>query len=759
MKRIILTFLLSFGFALGFAPLTVYATAGNLTGKGTVQKPYIITDEKDLLAFASLVNTSNPNACGKVTQSIGTSFENYKTVSGGNFDAWANANQIIWAPMGTEDSPYTGTFMAEEGVKICGITIDKGTTGQNLGFFGCVNGAKIKNVTLTDMKVCGDMNIGGIAGNAVNSTISGCNVERTNTSRIITGLETIGGIVGYAQDTVIENCTSDMHVWLKVQNNATVAARHKVGGIAGMVSLTDREDLTADKVLVKECTNKGYILCNSEDNHECTGGIVGRVVSESKNYRVIISDCTNNGNVHSIEAGTGGIAGYAYYTLIESCDNNASVTSTNTGAGGIVGIAKCCKLNSCYNNGEISGKMGVGGIAGYANYGTDIIECHNEKNVTAELCYVGGIAGSVLCPRGMTYRDEGSGEAGLIIPEAKMQKDTLIENCTNNAAITCNGDYKETDTIVVCDPTNGEPFAMAISGSYAGGIVGTVTDSVYFSEEGNTIYINNCTNLSNGTVKGAKDNCTYGAAYTGGILGAAKNSVVTGCSNKGTVVDVDKSASDTVRDDIGGYVYTVWLNADGGTVTPGLTIARDGKLDTLPTPSKTGCNFEGWYNGETEYSAGAEVTGALRLTAKWTLIPQSSPVTPVTPPTTAPVSNPVTIPAKEPDVSKKIPDQLPDITEKPEILNYEQNNEEEIINDGSETLSEDGSSENIETETTDTQGSNVETPDTAATDAESEEPSQGKGIFPYIAIGTLGTVVAGGTLGAWIFLKRRKSIK
>lgn len=754
MKKIILTLLLCLGFTLGFAPLTVYAAGGTLSGEGTVQNPYLIEDKVDLLAFAEIVNGTNAAACGKVINSIGTSYDNLTLET--EVETWAADNAITWTPMGTVNAPYTGTFTANDGVEIYGIKIDGAYNGQNMGFFGCVNGATIENVTLSGMLVCGEMNIGGIAGNAVDSTISGCTVKGSWRTFIIHGRETIGGIVGYAQDTYISDCKSEIRVWLEVPQNVTGDARHKVGGIAGMVRLTDRSDLTADKVLVNNCENTGCIWCKSENDNECTGGIVGRIVSDSADYKVVISACTNRGRVISIEAGTGGIVGYAYNTLIESCNNYELVTSSNAGTGGIVGIAKCCELNSCNNEGEINGKMGVGGIAGYANYGTDIIECHNKKEVTAELCYVGGIAGSVLCPRGMTYRDENSCEDVISIPEAKLQKDSLIEGCTNDAAITCQGDYEELGTVVVCNPSNGEPVAMAISGSYAGGIVGTVTDSVYFSEEGNTIYIKNCTNKTNGTVTGAKNNYTYGATYTGGILGAAKNSVVTGCSNEGTVVDVDVSASDTVRDDIGGYAYTVWLNADGGTVTPGLTIARDGKLDTLPTPSKTDYNFEGWYSGDTEYSAGAEVTGALRLTAKWMLIPQSSPVTPVTPPTTAPVSNPVTSSAEESDVSDNIPQQQPEIIMESDALGDGQNEEEENTNDVPETVSENGSSAVIDVETTDTKATNVETPDTAVTDAEPEESSKGKEIAPYVAIGVSGAVVAGGTSGAWIFLKRRK---
>ena len=67
--------------------------------------------------------------------------------------------------------------------------------------------------------------------------------------------------------------------------------------------------------------------------------------------------------------------------------------------------------------------------------------------------------------------------------------------------------------------------------------------------------------------------------------------------------------------------YTVTLDANGGTMS-GLETAtktvEDGKqVGTLPTPTRDGYNFLGWYNGETLVEAGTAVTGDMTLTAKW----------------------------------------------------------------------------------------------------------------------------------------------
>lgn len=630
MKKSIKFFLalgIVFAAATGFTPLNAFAAGGTLSGMGTETDPYLIEDRADLFAFADIVNgtngaTLNTAACGRVTQNIGVPLNDTL------YSTWAQDNVFEWTPMGIETAPYTGTFVADSGVVIYGLKIGSDYTGNNKGLFGYIREAEIKNVSLGDIAIIGDTNIGGIVGYAVDSTISGCNIN-SNDNLHIQGLETIGGIAGYTQDTYITDCKNQGPIRLIVEDDASASSRHKLGGIAGMVKLTDKVGLAEDKVLVADCENTGRIRCRSVNDSECTGGIVGRVVSDSATYRVIIKDCINRGEVKSIEAGTGGIAGYTYNALIKSCENYGKIISTNTGTGGIVGIAKCCELNSCNNYEAIQGIAGVGGIAGYANYGTDIIDCHNEGSVTGmeyttgsgetaqtiQPCYVGGIAGSVLSPRGMTYRDEGSGETAFAIPQNKMEKNTTISGCTNSGTVTCQGDYPEPTTLIVSHPSTNEPVAMAVGGSYAGGIIGASTDSVYFSEEGNKIYIEGCTN--SGTVTGAKTGYTKGAVFTGGILGSAKNTIVTNCNNNGTVTDAELSDTDTIQNDIGGYVFTVCLNGNGGTVSPGLVLAKNGKIETLPTPSKAGCVFEGWYTGNTLYQAGMDVSDKITLQAKW----------------------------------------------------------------------------------------------------------------------------------------------
>ena len=101
----------------------------------------------------------------------------------------------------------------------------------------------------------------------------------------------------------------------------------------------------------------------------------------------------------------------------------------------------------------------------------------------------------------------------------------------------------------------------------------------------------------------------------------------------GTGGDYGAGSSFFVTDDV--TLYAVWnevsvtsqmitLNANGGTVNPvSVTTGPDGSLSSLPTPTRNGYTFNGWYSAA---AGGAPVTELTRFTgnatiyAQWTLV-------------------------------------------------------------------------------------------------------------------------------------------
>ena len=92
----------------------------------------------------------------------------------------------------------------------------------------------------------------------------------------------------------------------------------------------------------------------------------------------------------------------------------------------------------------------------------------------------------------------------------------------------------------------------------------------------------------------------------------------------------------------------VTLDLDGGNGNDKEYILRGQKL-TLPTPTKDGYTFDGWFNGENEYDFSLPVFSTLSLTAHWVKNPTPPTTEPPTtkPPTTQPTTESTTQPTTQ----------------------------------------------------------------------------------------------------------------
>lgn len=77
---------------------------------------------------------------------------------------------------------------------------------------------------------------------------------------------------------------------------------------------------------------------------------------------------------------------------------------------------------------------------------------------------------------------------------------------------------------------------------------------------------------------------------------------------------------ETVEKLLGTY-YTVTFNPNSGTLPEAtsttVTTDANGKLTSLPTPTRTGYDFLGWFSGETKWDLNRTITENMTLTAKW----------------------------------------------------------------------------------------------------------------------------------------------
>ena len=142
-------------------------------------------------------------------------------------------------------------------------------------------------------------------------------------------------------------------------------------------------------------TAVGIRLPISQSNGGQYGGLFGYTEG------AVIKSCNVTGEVNGYNC-TGGIVGYANNnTHILNCSFQGNVEGNGQDRGGIVGSTSIgCDVSGCFVTGTVTGGNCVGGIAGNG-VGT-IKNCYALANVTATGVNAGGIAGkrieSAGCP-------------------------------------------------------------------------------------------------------------------------------------------------------------------------------------------------------------------------------------------------------------------------------------------------------------------------------------------------------------------------
>ena len=325
------TFAMTGGTVVGSIVLPYKLNSGTcrMEGLGTAAYPYQIENGNQLLLFQSIVNgtngqTPNPAACAELTNDI---------------DMSSIAN---FAPIGTQEHPYTGTFNGKNGKNhnISGLSV---SGSDYVGLFGYVKGATIQNINLCDSKITatsdGGNNIYTYAGGIVGFATDKAKIENCSTNHITITANSlhIGGIIGRGEgSTEISNCT----------NTSTLDGTYNVGGIAGYLKGSS----------ITNSGNSGNLPATGASG--CVGGIVG---------------CTSTGQ-------------------ISTCYNTGEITGgSNARVGGIVGLSEGSpSISDCYNVGAVHGGKFNGGIAGLA-IGT-YRYCYNTGAVTDSPCR-GGVIG------------------------------------------------------------------------------------------------------------------------------------------------------------------------------------------------------------------------------------------------------------------------------------------------------------------------------------------------------------------------------
>jgi len=325
-------------------------------GTGTEEEPYLIENEQDLLALASLVNAGNFSYADKYyLQSEDIDLSGYDN----------------WTPIGsTRDDMYLfkGTYDGNAKI-IKGMTIS--TFSQDevyAGLFGCVKGI-VKDLIVEDANIF-------VSGNGSGDVYA-------------------GAIAGRLEYGSIEDCSASGKISATGKSDITVYA----GGLIGCAEHSCK---------ISDCSFSGTAH-GTLVGTAYAGGIIARMYGD-----ITVNHCANTGSVYAggVTANSGGIAGWSdsgtVHNKIIECYNTGKVrhrtsnSNNNSFSGGVVGHFSSTDIFNCYNSGPVIAESafkgfdnGAGGIAGIQMGNGGVI----RDSYNAGLVYgakTGGISGEIL---------------------------------------------------------------------------------------------------------------------------------------------------------------------------------------------------------------------------------------------------------------------------------------------------------------------------------------------------------------------------
>ena len=350
--------------------LTTFAQYSG-SGSGTESDPYLIFYADQLNQVRNFLNKDGVY---------------FKLMSDIDLTDWIEENNPSngWQPVGVSSSAFKGIFDGNNHT-ISGLTINRPST-ENVGFFGYIDAATIKNLTVKG-NVEGGTHVGGICGAAVTGTFSNCHFIQKGNVAVKAKVKDAGGIIGYlSAKLTMSNCSF---------NGDIQGSDGSYGGLVGCC---------ASSVTLSNSQAKGNITAGG-----CVGGLIGYA-----DGTLDVASNAYNGKIIGTGLYTGGIVGYIYtkeQVSLQNCIATATVQG-NDNVGGVVGGYQRMALTEASNGidkcsfvGKLKGTNNVGGILGYSffekhegRYGNYEPSCSFTNNyaivdINASGDYIGGLIG------------------------------------------------------------------------------------------------------------------------------------------------------------------------------------------------------------------------------------------------------------------------------------------------------------------------------------------------------------------------------
>ena len=289
-----------------------------------------------------------------------------------------------WNPIGKLGgafNEFTANFDGNNHT-ISGLRIN--STSSRSSLFTLLNGVTVQNLKLANIAISGGGNVGALAGEVVNSTLS--NIEligdtnQTDSTPEITGSASVGGLVGFFNGGTIIDASSSLTI---------KGAGNNTGGLVGQFQAGS----------IKNSNSSGYV--SNSGGADRVGGLVGQA-----NIGTTISNSWASGTVSSTGTGSntyGGLVGQNLGAISNSwaSGNVSSNGNNNIVYGGLVG-ENIGLINNSWASGNVFASGGTGN-----NYYGGLVASHSagrggmnqnwaSGNVTSGGDFVGGLIGQSI---------------------------------------------------------------------------------------------------------------------------------------------------------------------------------------------------------------------------------------------------------------------------------------------------------------------------------------------------------------------------
>lgn len=575
---------------------------------GSESNPYIIGTRDQLVTLSNIVrgvtNATNSWYTSDVYKYVKGTIASY----GGAYFKLARSIASIGniTPIGTSSNVFAATFDGNNN-NLSGLNIS--VAGNNVGLFGYISGATIKNLTVNG-SVKGSQYVGGVVGYALNSTIENVTNNASISSTYKDAPYEIKQFDAHPYDAneqavskVNDGDRNSKYYSAKKGAMSFIVQNTTLAYIFGF-AITNANDTNNTAEIQKRTPQSVKIWGSNNDftrgDYDTGGG--NTTVPNEWGWEVVYDStlAMPSTNSYRKEFFSGfKLRNYKYYYIyVKAADNYSTLqfaefdllTTNSQNVGGVVGYAQGTSINKATNTASVEGDTKVGGIVGNADstsrmYGLVV----NSGNITAN-SMVGGVSGEnhgFWCDINSlygTFKNFGSinGRNGATVGGVTAFADKEMRNAFNTGNViggnAVGGVAGRVQALIKNSYNSGEIVGTnstaqgEISGTPTGVFVGGITG--YTTVNGT---ISNCYNTGTIAAHSASNEYINNGDYVGGIVGFAQ-AKVEHCANIGGLIDGNNfiggivgSALDNTNID---YCYDVqgqrkfrWDGCNHGSIT------------------------------------------------------------------------------------------------------------------------------------------------------------------------------------------------